>query len=102
MRICRDSEAIGPIDWVKFGDRLLPRQTAAALTQEWLADRVGVTATTIRQVARSHVCPGEHGHAACRDAEWSEWSARADLGLHRSAEREGLVDDVLTDRRQSM
>ena len=45
-----DSEAIGPIDWVKFGDRLLQRRTAAALTQEWLADRVGVTATTIRQL----------------------------------------------------
>ena len=29
-----DSEAIGPIDWVKFGDRLLQRRTAAALTQE--------------------------------------------------------------------
>ena len=45
-----DSDAIGPIDWVKFGDRLLQRRTAAALTQEWLADRVGVTATTIRQL----------------------------------------------------
>jgi transcriptional regulator with XRE-family HTH domain len=45
-----DSEAIGPIDWVKFGERLLQRRTAAALTQEWLADRVGVTATTIRQL----------------------------------------------------
>jgi transcriptional regulator with XRE-family HTH domain len=45
-----DSEAIGPIDWVKFGDRLLQRRTAAGLTQEWLADRVGVTATTIRQL----------------------------------------------------
>jgi hypothetical protein len=45
-----DSEAIGPIDWVKFGERLFQRRTAAALTQEWLADRVGVTATTIRQL----------------------------------------------------
>ena len=45
-----DSEAIGPIDWVKFGERLHQRRTAAGLTQEWLADRVGVTATTIRQL----------------------------------------------------
>ncbi len=45
-----DSDAIGPIDWVKFGERLYQRRTAAALTQEWLADRVGVTATTIRQL----------------------------------------------------
>ena len=45
-----DSEAIGPIDWVKFGERLQKRRTAAGLTQEWLADRVGVTATTIRQL----------------------------------------------------
>ena len=45
-----DSEAIGPIDWVKFGERLQKRRTAAGLTQEWLADRVGVTSTTIRQL----------------------------------------------------
>ena len=45
-----DSEAIGPIDWVKFGERLQKRRTAAGLTQEWLADRVGVTGTTIRQL----------------------------------------------------
>lgn len=45
-----DSEAIGPIDWVKFGERLYQRRTAAGLTQEWLAERVGVTATTIRQL----------------------------------------------------
>ncbi len=45
-----DSEAIGPIDWVKFGERLYQRRTAAGLTQEWLADRVGVTSTTVRQL----------------------------------------------------
>ena len=44
------SEAIGPIDWVKFGERLHQRRTTAGLTQEWLAERVGVTATTIRQL----------------------------------------------------
>ena len=44
-----DSETIGPIDWVKFGEACKnggPQGT----TQEWLADRVGVTATTIRQL----------------------------------------------------
>jgi transcriptional regulator with XRE-family HTH domain len=140
-----DSEAIGPIDWVKFGERLLQRRTAAALTQEWLADRVGVTATTIRQL--------EHHNRKARrslmlkllavpelnlrvsdielSAEMSagyrltptswlgmtydpvsmiteladtlngpEWSARADAGVHRSSQREGLDGDVLYARVQ--
>jgi transcriptional regulator with XRE-family HTH domain len=43
-----DSEMLGPIDWPKFGSRLRVRRIAAGLTQDSLAELVGVTGTTIR------------------------------------------------------
>ena len=43
-----ERELLGPIDWRKFGERLRVRRTSAGLSQETLADKVGVTSTTIR------------------------------------------------------
>lgn len=45
-----ESELLGPIDWPKFGERLRLRRTTAGLTQDALADLVGVTGTTIRSL----------------------------------------------------
>lgn len=53
-----DSSALGPIDWSSFADQLRNRRQEAKLSQGFVAERVGVTATTIRNIETQRRRPG--------------------------------------------
>ena len=53
-----DRSEMGPVDWPAFAARLRQRRNAAKMSQESLADKVGVTATTIRNLESRRKRPG--------------------------------------------
>ena len=53
-----DRTELGPVDWSAFAARLHERRIAAQLSQETLAEKVDVTATTIRNIESQRKRPG--------------------------------------------
>ena len=53
-----DSSELGPVDWTAFAIRLQERRRLAKLSQSFIAERVGVTATTIRNIESQRRRPG--------------------------------------------
>jgi transcriptional regulator with XRE-family HTH domain len=53
-----DSGELGPVDWLAFATRLRERREDAELSQEALAELVGVSSTTIRNLERQRKRPG--------------------------------------------
>lgn len=53
-----DSTEAGPVDWPTFAARLRERRMAAKMSQEGLAEKLGVTATTIRNIESQRRRPG--------------------------------------------
>lgn len=53
-----DRSALGPVDWSAFAIRLRERRHRAKLSQEFIAEKVGVTATTIRNIETQRRRPG--------------------------------------------
>jgi transcriptional regulator with XRE-family HTH domain len=53
-----DGTEAGPVDWPTFAARLRDRRLAAKMSQEVLAEKVDVTATTIRNIESQRRRPG--------------------------------------------
>lgn len=53
-----DITEVGPVDWSTFAARLHERRLAAKMSQEVLAEKVDVTATTIRNIESQRRRPG--------------------------------------------
>lgn len=53
-----DSTEVGPVDWAAFAVLLHDRRLAAKMSQEVLAEKVDVTATTIRNIESQRRRPG--------------------------------------------
>lgn len=53
-----DITEVGPVDWAAFATLLRERRNAAKMSQEGLAEKVDVTATTIRNIESQRRRPG--------------------------------------------